>query len=77
MKKIIANVEYDTEKAELVYKYTEGTVGDSSGFEECLFKTDGGKYFLYVNGGDKSKYPRENIKRMSAEKAEEFLKEKR
>ena len=76
MKKIIANVEYDTEYSELVCKYTEGRVGDPAGFEECLFKTGDGRYFLYVNGGERSKYPRENIKRISADKAEKFLKEK-
>ena len=73
MKKIIAGVEYNTEKAELVGKYTEGAVGDSDGFEECLFKTENGKYFLYVNGGIDSKYPSENIKRISADKAGEWL----
>ena len=55
MKKIISNVEYDTETSELVCKYTEGYVGDPEGYEECLYKTDGGKYFLYVNGGESSK----------------------
>ena len=73
MKKIIAGVEYDTEKSELVGKYTEGEVGDSMGFEECLFKTEKGKYFLYVNGGIDSKYTSENIKRISADKAKEWL----
>ena len=76
MKKIISNVEYDTETSELVCKYTEGYVGDPEGYEECLYKTDGGKYFLYVNGGESSKYPCESIKRMSVERAKEFVKSK-
>ncbi len=76
MKKVIANVEYDTEKADLIYKHAVGNIGDSEGYEECLYKTDGGKYFLYVNGGQDSVYPKENIKRMSPAKADEWLTEK-
>ena len=75
MKKIIAGAEYDTEKAEFVHKHTEGEVGDAKGFEECLFRTADGKYFLYVNGGAESKYPAESIKRMSAKTAEQWLRE--
>ena len=74
MKKVISNVEYDTESAELVCKYTEGEIGDPCGFEECLFRTEGGRYFLYFNGGKGSKYPKESIKRISAKRAEEFIK---
>lgn len=73
MKKIICKVEYDTEKSEFLGKVTSGCIGDSKGFEECLFKTDSGKYFLYVNGGAESKYAKEDIKRISAEKAEAWL----
>ena len=77
MKKTIANVEYDTDTAELIYKYTYGMLGDESGFEESLYRTDGGKYFLYSNGGNSSPYPEEGIKRISALKAEEWLREKK
>ena len=38
-----------------------------------LTRVTDGKFFLYVNGGEKSPYKEENIKRMSAIKAEEFL----
>ena len=74
MKKIICKVEYDTETAVLVKKNTFGEFGDATGYEESLYVTENGKYFLYVNGGAESKYPEENIKRMSAEKAEEWKK---
>ncbi len=74
MKKIICKVEYDTETAALVKKNTFGAFGDATGYEESLYVTENGKYFLYVNGGAESKYPEENIKRMSAEKAEEWCK---
>lgn len=73
MKKIICKVEYDTEKAELIKKVTSGCYGDPAGYEEILFKTEGGKFFLYTNGGESSIYPKEDIKRMSADKAQEWL----
>ena len=73
MKKTVCRVEYDTDSAELIKKRTYGELGDADGYEECLYKTACGKYFLYVNGGEDSKYPSENIKRMSAKAAEEWL----
>ena len=73
MKKIICKVEYDTEASELIMKRTNGYFGDPAGYEETLYKTEGGKYFLYTFGGAESKYAEENIKRMSAAKAEEWL----
>ena len=73
MKKVICKVEYDTATAELVKKNTFGVFGDPAGYEESLYKTADGKFFLYVKGGEKSPYTEENIKRMSAAKAEEWL----
>ena len=73
MQKIICKKVYDTNNAELVKKVTFGQFGDSNGYEESLFKTDGGLFFLYVNGGANSKYPKEDIVRMSAEKAKIWL----
>ncbi len=73
MKKVICKVEYDTATAELVKKNSFGTFGDPAGYEESLYKTADGKFFLYVNGGEESPYTEENIKRMSAAKAEEWL----
>ncbi len=70
MKKIICKREYDTETAQLVKKVTFGKFGQPDGYEESLYVTPDGKYFLYVNGGEKSPYKKENIKSMSAEKAE-------
>ena len=72
MKKVICKVEYDTEKSTLIEKRTSGQFGDPTGYEESLYQTEGGKFFLYVNGGEDSIYPEENIKRMSAEKAAEW-----
>ncbi len=72
MKKVICKVEYNTENSELILKKTFGEFGDPAGYEESLYKTADGKFFLYVNGGAESVYPEENIKRMSAAKASEF-----
>ena len=72
MKKVICKVEYDTENATVVEKRTFGEFGDPCGYEETLYVTADGKYFLYVNGGAESQYPEENIKRMSAAKADEW-----
>ena len=73
MKKIICKVEFDTEAAKIVHKHAVGEFGDAAGYEETLYVTDGGKYFLYVNGGAESPYAKEDIKRMSADKAKEWL----
>jgi len=73
MKKIICKVEYDTEISEIVEKRTFGELGDPKGYEETLYKTPSGKFFLYVNGGAESPYTEENITRMSAAKADEWL----
>ena len=73
MKKIICNVEYNTTTSEIVKKMTFGEFGDPKGYEETLYKTADGKFFLYVNGGEESPYKKEDIKRMSAKKAEEWM----
>lgn len=73
MKKIICKVEYDTEASEVVKKVVSGEFGDPAGYEETLYKTAGGKFFLYVNGGAESIHPEEDIKRMSAAKADEWV----
>ena len=72
MKKVICKVEYDTETSELIQKKSFGSFGDPAGYEESLYKTQDGKLFLYVNGGEASPYPEEAIKRMSAAKAKEW-----
>ena len=73
MKKVICKVEYDTEASELIEKRAFGAFGDPAGYEERLYKTEGGKFFLYTVGGAESKYAEEGIKRMSAAKADEWL----
>ena len=75
MKKVICKVEYDTENAEFIQKKVVGNFGEANGYEECLFKTPDGKFFLYGDGGEDSPYPVETIKRMSADNAKKWLAE--
>ena len=76
MKKIICKKLYDTDSAELIEKKTHLEYGNPKGYEEALYKTRDGRYFLYTNGGGESKYPKENITRKSEALAKEFLKKK-
>lgn len=73
MQKTICKVNYDTENAELIKKFVSGNFGESDGYEESLYKTADGKYFLYVNGGETSIYPKEDIKRLAVAKVDEWL----
>lgn len=70
MNRVICNKTYDTETAEVIYKFTSGSFGDPAGYEETVYKTPEGNYFVYTNGGTESKYPKEDIKRISAAKVE-------
>ena len=74
MQKTICKKVYDTETSTLLKKVTYGEYGSPDGYEESLYQTESGNYFLYTNGGEKSKYTKENITRMSAAKKDEWLK---
>ena len=65
MKKIICNKVYDTEASNIVKKFTYGVFGDPKGYEETLYQTADGFYFVYENGGSESIHPVETIKRIS------------
>ncbi len=73
MQKIICNKLYDTETATCLRKVTSGFWGDPAGYEETLYRTPEGYYFLYTNGGEASPYEKEGITRLSRARAEEFL----
>ncbi len=73
MNKIICKKQYDTETATPIKKYTYSYFGDSSGYEETLYQTPDGFYFLHVRGGETSPYPKEDIVRMGKAKADEWL----
>ena len=61
MFKEINGVLYDTNSSTIDKKFTYGAPGDPCGYEETLYKTNDGKYFVYTYGGLYSKYPTENI----------------
>ena len=73
MQKIICKKIYDTENSKLLKKVSFGWFGQTDGWEESLYETESGHFFLYVNGGADSKHPQEDITRMSAEKKNAWL----
>lgn len=73
MKKIICKKEYDTETATLVKKFTSGTFGDPAGYEELLYQTPEGLYFVYGDGGEESPYTQETITRIAKTKVNEWI----
>ena len=75
MQKIICKKLYDTETASVVEKVTHGNFGDSDGYEETLYRTEDGFFFLYVNGGEESIHPVEEIRRLSKANADKWLEE--
>ena len=75
MQKIICKKVYDTTTSTVVKKLTFGSYGDPAGYEETLYVTAEGNYFLYTNGGAESKYKTEDITRKSKAAAEKWLAE--
>ena len=73
MQKIICKKIYDTENSKLLKKVSFGWFGQTDGWEESLYETESGHFFLYVNGGADSKHPTEDITRMGAEKKNAWL----
>ena len=75
MTKTICKVVYDTEKSTVIKKFVLGQFGDPTGYEETLYQTPEGLFFVYVNGGEESVHPKEDISRLSKAKAEEWIKD--
>ena len=75
MQKIICKKVYDTAASTVVKKVTSGFYGDPAGYEETLYITPDGFYFLYTNGGCESKYTTEEITRMSKAAADKWIAE--
>ena len=73
MKKIICKREYNTETATLIKKFTSGFYGDPAGYEETLYQTPDGLYFLYINGGAASAHPTEDILRLAKTKVNDWI----
>ena len=74
MKKRISGIDYDTEVSELIMKKTFGNIGDPWGYEESLYKTADGKFFVYSFGGMNSPFPKETMVRLAADKVEDWKK---
>ena len=72
MQKTICKKLYDTETATMIQKYTVGAFGDPTGYEETLFQTPEGLFFIYGVGGEASIYPTEDIQRLAKTKVKEW-----
>ena len=72
MKKSISRKVYNTDTAELIKTNNYGEFGDPAGYQESLYRTPKGDYFIYGVGGAESKYPEENIVAVKPEEAEQF-----
>lgn len=73
MTKVICKKEYNTETATVIKKVTYGCFGDPNGYEEILFQTPDGLYFVYVRGGEASPYPTEDITRLAKTKVDAWI----
>ena len=73
MQKTICKKLYDTETATLIKAYSFGNIGDPAGYEEDLYQTPAGLYFLHVGGGETSPYPTEDILRLAKTKVNEWI----
>lgn len=66
---------YDTEKAEALGTHAYSYYGDPAGYEETLYVTKAGLYFLFGRGGEASPYAEgEDIKPISKKDAEAWQK---
>lgn len=59
MKRVINGRVYDTDKAEEIGEASYGNSGDFHSWEETLYKTPKGAYFVAGSGGARSKYSRQ------------------
>ena len=73
MCKEIDGVLYDTSKSTIDKKFTYGVPGDPCGYEETLYITSDGKYFVYTYGGISSKYVCENIVPIAREEVKNWI----
>ncbi len=66
---------YDTATATVVKKVTSGSWGDPAGYENTLYVTEDGSFFLYTYGGADSAYAEEKITPVSKVNAKKWLEE--
>ena len=68
---------YDTAKAQLLGERAYSYYGDPAGYEETLYQTKGGLYFLWGLGGADSPYAAgEDIRPLTEKEAKAWLKAK-
>ncbi len=60
---------YDTEKATELKSRSIGEFGDPAGYEETLYQTRNGFYFVYGVGGEGSPYAEPTINPISEDEA--------
>ena len=63
---------YDTATSTEVANRSFGEFGDPAGYEETLYKTKQGLYFVVGVGGADSPYPAEDVKPLTKEEAKAF-----
>lgn len=73
MRKVIDGNIYDTVSATLDKKFTFGAPGDDMGYEETLYISSEGRYFIYTNGGPSSRYTHEDITPIEREQVRDWL----
>lgn len=77
MKRIINGKMYNTETAELIHEWDNGSYGsDFRSCEESLYKTKKGAYFTAGSGGPMSKYAEHHGNSTSGGEGIEILSEK-
>ena len=77
MKKVISKVTYNTDTADFLNSKSQGNFGDESGYEEKLYVTKKGAYFLYCVGGKDSKYSVPEIIPLTEEEKNNWEKEQK
>ncbi len=73
MRKVIEGIVYDTLTSTIDKKFTFGAPGDPNGYEETLYITKDGRYFVYTYGGKNSRYPHEDITPIEREKVKDWM----
>ena len=69
----IDGVIYDTTTSTVDKKFTYGVPGDPCGYEETLYITCDGRYFIYTYGGCNSKYPEERVTPIAREDVKNWM----
>lgn len=72
MQRTIRNRLYDTDTATLIQRFVSGAYGDPAGYEECLYRTPEGYFFIYCAGGAESPHVTESIRSVSVAAAEKW-----